>query len=140
VGAEDEFRTERVLLNQVVELGLEQPGAPRSLTDVRVRELFGSILHTDAVEHEDEESTWVETILTSAADFVAVTRGHQFETSCRGAQQSTPFCSLWHPVAAAGMGASVSERHEHTAAPDTDPASPTRRQTHDYGVLPYASW
>jgi hypothetical protein len=49
------------------------------LTDVRIRELFGSILHTDAVEREDEESTWVETIFTSTADFVAVTRGHQLE-------------------------------------------------------------
>ena len=68
-----------MLLNQMILLGLEQPGAPRSLTDVRVRELFGSILHTGAVEREDEESTWVETILTSTADFVAVTRGHQFD-------------------------------------------------------------
>jgi hypothetical protein len=37
-------------------------------------------------------------------------------TSRRGAQQSTPFCSLWHPVATAGMGASVSRRHERLAA------------------------
>jgi hypothetical protein len=74
---EDEFRTERVLLDQVV--ALEQPDAARSLTEVRVRDLFGSILHTDAVEREDDEGKWVETILTSTADFVAVTRGHQFE-------------------------------------------------------------
>jgi hypothetical protein len=79
VWPEDEFRTERVLLDQVIDLGLEQPGAPRSLTDVRVRELFGSILHTDAVEREDEEENWVVTILTSTADFVAVTRGQRFE-------------------------------------------------------------
>ena len=79
VSPEDEFRTERVLLNEVIHLDLEQPGAPRSLTEVRVRELFGSILHTDAVEREDEDTDWVETILTSTADFVAVTRGHQFE-------------------------------------------------------------
>jgi hypothetical protein len=79
VGPEDEFRTERVLLNRVVELGLEEPGAPRWLTEVRVRELFSSILHTDALEREDDDRNWVETILTSTADFVAVTRGHRFE-------------------------------------------------------------
>jgi len=54
--------------------------APRSLTDVRVRELFGSTPHTDALEREDDDRNWVETILTSTADFAAVTRGHQFET------------------------------------------------------------
>ena len=47
VPPEDEFRTERVLLNRVVDFGLEKTCAPRWLTEVRVRELFSSILHTD---------------------------------------------------------------------------------------------
>jgi hypothetical protein len=78
VTSEDEFKTERVLLGQVVDLE-QQSDAPRSLTEIRVRDLFDSILHTEAVEREDDEGKWVETILTSTADFVAVTRGHQFE-------------------------------------------------------------
>jgi hypothetical protein len=41
--------------------------------------LFGSILHTEAVERDDDESKWAEAILTSTADFFAVTKGHQFE-------------------------------------------------------------
>ena len=48
------------------------------MSEVRVRELFGSVLHTDAVDHEDGETTWVETILGTTADFFAVTKGRQF--------------------------------------------------------------
>jgi len=60
--------------------------------------------------------------------------------------QSTPFCSRWHPVATAGMGASVSGRHERLAAlliparSGNTWAVPGKRRAHDYGVLPYASW
>lgn len=73
---EDGFEAERLLLSR---LGpLEIGGTPRLLTEVRLRELFGSVLHTDAVDPEDDEATWVETILGSTADFFAVTRGRQF--------------------------------------------------------------
>jgi hypothetical protein len=73
---EDGFEAERLLLSR---LGpLETGGTPRSLTEVRLRELFGSVLHTEAVDPEDDEATWIETILGSTADFFAVTRGRQF--------------------------------------------------------------
>jgi hypothetical protein len=73
---EDGFEAERLLLSWVGYF--ENLHAPRSLTEVRVRELFGSILHTEAVDSEDDEVTWVETTLGSTADFFAVTAGHQF--------------------------------------------------------------
>jgi hypothetical protein len=73
----DNFAPERSLLGQVH--GLEVPDGQRTLSEVRVRELFGSILHTEAVERDDDEAKWVEAILTSTTDFFAVTRGHEFE-------------------------------------------------------------
>ena len=60
----------------------------------------------------------VETFLTSAGDFVAVTRGHQFENLAPRRAAVNAVCSLWHLVATAGMGASVGGRHERLAAPD----------------------
>lgn len=57
---------------------LEAGGPPRSLTEVRLHELFGPVLHTEAVDSDDDEAAWVETILGSTADFFAVTRGRQF--------------------------------------------------------------
>jgi len=73
---EDGFEAERLLLSQLSPL--EGPGRSWSLTEVRVRELFGSVLHTEAVDPDDDEATWVETILGSTADFFAVTSGQQF--------------------------------------------------------------
>src|SRR5215831_1490075 len=84
----------------------------------------------------------VETILTSAADLSRSPGATSFETSCRGVQQSTPLCSRWYPVAAAGMGASVSGRHERLAAlliptrSGNTWVSPSKRRAHDYGALP----
>jgi len=73
---EDGFEAERLLL---AHLGpIEGDGTAWSLTEIRVRDLFGSVLHTEAVDHEDAEATWVETILGTTADFFAVTKGRQF--------------------------------------------------------------
>ena len=73
---EDGFEAERLLLSR---LGpLETGGRPRSLTEVRLHELFGPVLHTGAVDPDDDEAAWVETTLGSTADFFAVTRGRQF--------------------------------------------------------------
>jgi hypothetical protein len=36
-------------------------------------------MHTEAVDREDDEAIWVKAILTSTADFFAVTKGRQFE-------------------------------------------------------------
>jgi len=66
-----------VLLDKVSTL--EKLGKTQRLTEVSVRELFGPILHIEAIEREDDEEKWVEAILTSTADFVAVTRGRQFK-------------------------------------------------------------
>jgi hypothetical protein len=49
------------------------------LTAAGVRDWFDAILHTEAIEHADDERKWVETILTSTADFVTVTKGQRFE-------------------------------------------------------------
>jgi hypothetical protein len=77
VTPDDGFEPERVLLDKV--RALEPPDTTRRLTEDRVRALFRPILHTKAVELEDDERKWAEAILTSTADFVAVTRGRQFE-------------------------------------------------------------
>jgi len=58
----------------------------------------------------------VETILTSAADFVAVTEGHQFGNLAPRQPAVNAVLRFWHPVGTAGMGASVSGRHERLAA------------------------
>lgn len=73
---EDGFEAERFLLSRLSPL--EGDGAPWLMTEVRVRELFGSVLHAEAVDPEDDEATWVETILGSTADCFAVTKGRQF--------------------------------------------------------------
>src|SRR5215471_15221842 len=59
---------------------------------------------------------WVETDLASPRTLSWSPGATSSRTSCRGVQQATPFCSGWHPVATAGMGASVSGRHERLAA------------------------
>lgn len=73
---EDGFEAERLLLSRLAPH--EIIPSPWSLTEARVRELFGSVLHTGSVDPQDDEATWVEMILGSTADFFAVTRGHQF--------------------------------------------------------------
>jgi hypothetical protein len=76
VRQEDGFVAERLLLTHL-EL-LEVPGKLRTVTEARARELFSSVLHTEAVDSRDGEETWLETILGSGSDFFAVTTGRQF--------------------------------------------------------------
>jgi hypothetical protein len=73
---EDGFEAERLLLAYLSPI--EGDGTAWSMTEARVRHLFGSVLHTEAVDHEDGEVTWVETVLGTTADFFAVTKGRQF--------------------------------------------------------------
>ena len=88
----------------------------------------------------------VETILTSAADFVAVTGGHQFGNLAPRQPAVNAVLRFWRPVGTAGMGASVSGKRERLAAllmPTSSGktwALPSKWRAHDYGVLPYASW
>ena len=88
----------------------------------------------------------VETILTSAADFVAVTEGHQFGNLAPRQPAVNAVLRFWRPVGTAGMGASVSGRHERLAALVMPTSSgntwalPRKRRARAYEVLPYASW
>jgi hypothetical protein len=72
---EDGFEAERYLLSH---LAPHEGTAPWSLTEAGVRDLFGSVLHTESVDPQDDEATWVKNILGSNADFFAVTRRTQF--------------------------------------------------------------
>jgi len=72
----DGFVAERLLLGRLEPL--EVPGKLRTVTEARARELFSSVLHTDAVDSRDGEDTWLETILGGSSDFFAVTTGRQF--------------------------------------------------------------
>jgi hypothetical protein len=73
---DDDFAAERFLLATFGPLETED--ALRTLSEMRVKDLFGSILHTDAVDRADNEEQWIATIVGSTADYFAVTAGGQF--------------------------------------------------------------
>jgi hypothetical protein len=72
----DGFEAERLLLSRLARLEVSEKR--RTLTEVRARELFGSVLHTEAVDRVDDEDIWLEMALGSPSDFFAVTEGRQF--------------------------------------------------------------
>jgi hypothetical protein len=77
VNHEDGFEAERFLLGRLAPLEISEKR--RTLTEVRARELFASVLHTDAVDRDDDdEDIWLSTVLGSPSDFFAVTEGRKF--------------------------------------------------------------
>lgn len=73
---DDDFAAERFLLATFGPLETED--ARRTVSEMRVRDLFGSVLHTDAVDRDDSEQQWIATIVGSTDDYFAVTSGGQF--------------------------------------------------------------
>src|SRR5262249_7039622 len=73
----DGFEPERLLLNHVAPME-QAPFTTPGITTVRLRELFGAVLHTGAIDRDDDESVWIRTILGSTEDYIAVTRGPEF--------------------------------------------------------------
>jgi hypothetical protein len=72
----DGFVPERLLLDHVGPL--ERSPDAAGITAVRLRDLFGPVLHTAAIDRDDEEGAWVRTVLGSIDDYLAVTRAGDF--------------------------------------------------------------
>lgn len=74
----DGFLPERLLLENLAPL--ETGDSNWRITESRIRDLLGSVLFTAAVDRDDSEDRWVETIVGSTAEYFAVTSGGQLAT------------------------------------------------------------
>jgi hypothetical protein len=72
---QDRFVPERFLLRKLADL--ESEDAQWGISEQRLRDLFGSILCTDAVDRDDAEEQWVAMTIGSTAEYFAVTSSGQ---------------------------------------------------------------
>ncbi|MDH3299237.1 MAG: hypothetical protein OES24_01895 [Acidimicrobiia bacterium] len=57
--------------------GVEQDAPDNRVTDSRLRDWLGSVLHEDSVDRDEDEATWTATIVRSTAEYFAVTSNDQ---------------------------------------------------------------